>query len=81
MYDDEPLPADHPLRGLPNTVLTPHTGYVTRGCYEIFYREIVEDIAAWRAGRARAGGRRPAGLTPSAGDADRAVAGDARCAP
>ena len=34
----------------PNTVLTPHTGYVTRGCYEIFYRDIVEDIAAWRAG-------------------------------
>lgn len=50
VYDDEPLRADHALRGLPNTVLTPHTGYVTRGCYEIFYREIVEDIAAWRAG-------------------------------
>ena len=50
VYDDEPLPADHPLRALPNTVLTPHTGYVTRGCYEIFYRDIVEDIAAWRAG-------------------------------
>ncbi len=45
-------PAGRPSapRTLPNTVLTPHTGYVTRGCYEIFYRDIVEDIAAWRAG-------------------------------
>ncbi|HEY6417167.1 MAG TPA: D-2-hydroxyacid dehydrogenase family protein [Acidimicrobiales bacterium] len=50
VFADEPLPGDHPLRSLPNTVLTPHTGYVTRGCYEIFFREIVEDIAAWRAG-------------------------------
>jgi phosphoglycerate dehydrogenase-like enzyme len=24
VYDDEPLPADHPLRSLANTVLTPH---------------------------------------------------------
>ena len=47
----EPLPADDPLRSLPNTVLTPHTGYVVTQCYEIFYREIVEDIAAWRDGQ------------------------------
>ena len=29
VYDTEPLPADHPLRSAPNTVLTPHLGYVT----------------------------------------------------
>src|SRR5581483_10129394 len=28
VYDREPLPADHPLRRAPNTVLTPHIGYV-----------------------------------------------------
>jgi phosphoglycerate dehydrogenase-like enzyme len=47
VYDTEPLPAQHPLRLAPNTVLTPHIGYVTTGTYEIFYGEAVEDIAAW----------------------------------
>lgn len=50
VYDQEPLPADSPLRTLPRTVLTPHLGYVTRGTYEIFYGEAVEDVAAWVAG-------------------------------
>ena len=43
----EPLPGDHPLRSLPNTVITPHIGYVTAQGYEVFYRDIVADIAAW----------------------------------
>ena len=50
VYDTEPLPADHPLRALDNTVLTPHIGYVTREVYEIFYRDAVEDIAAFQSG-------------------------------
>jgi phosphoglycerate dehydrogenase-like enzyme len=50
VFDQEPLPPDHRLRTLPNTVLTPHVGYVTRQTYEIFYRDIVEDIRAWRDG-------------------------------
>ena len=47
VFDVEPLPADHPLRSAPNTVLTPHLGYVSEGSYEIFYSEVVEDIAAY----------------------------------
>jgi phosphoglycerate dehydrogenase-like enzyme len=43
----EPLPADHPFRTLDNLVVTPHLGYVTDGCYRIFFNDIVEDIAAW----------------------------------
>ncbi|SEL61055.1 Lactate dehydrogenase [Blastococcus sp. DSM 46786] len=50
VYDAEPLPRDHPLRELRRAVLTPHLGYVTRGTYEVFYRESVEDVAAWMAG-------------------------------
>ncbi len=30
VFVTEPLPADSPLRGLPNTTLTPHAGFMTR---------------------------------------------------
>lgn len=50
VFDTEPLPADHRLRSLPNALLTGHVGYVTRELYETFYRDAVEDIAAFRAG-------------------------------
>lgn len=50
VYDVEPLPAHHPLRTAPNVVLTPHLGYVTRGTYDIFYTEAVEDILAFTTG-------------------------------
>ena len=35
---------------MPRTVLTPHLGYVTRGTYEVFYGEAVDDVAAFLAG-------------------------------
>ena len=50
VYDVEPLPADHPLRSAPNTVLTPHIGYVSTDNYRGFYAGAVEDILAYRAG-------------------------------
>jgi phosphoglycerate dehydrogenase-like enzyme len=49
VYDEEPLPLDHPLRGLPNTVITPHLGYVTEETYQIFYSQALEDIRAFLA--------------------------------
>ncbi|MCH7802395.1 MAG: hypothetical protein IIC24_12765, partial [Chloroflexi bacterium] len=50
VFDVEPLPLDHPLRNLPNTVLTPHLGYVTVETYKIFYGDAVENIAAFLSG-------------------------------
>lgn len=50
VFDEEPLPPDHPLRALGNVVRTPHLGYVTRKTYEVFYREAVEDVAAFLEG-------------------------------
>ncbi len=47
VYGVEPMAPDHPFRSLDNIVTTPHLGYVTEGCYEIFYRDIVEDITTW----------------------------------
>jgi phosphoglycerate dehydrogenase-like enzyme len=50
VFDAEPLPPDHPLRRAPNTVLTPHVGYVTDGGYAVYYGEAVEDIEAFLRG-------------------------------
>jgi phosphoglycerate dehydrogenase-like enzyme len=51
VYDQEPLPADHPIRRLDNTVLSPHLGYVTADNYRAFYRGTVEAVRAWLDGR------------------------------
>jgi phosphoglycerate dehydrogenase-like enzyme len=50
VYGTEPLPADHPLLSLPNTVLTPHLGYVSEDAFRRMYGEVVENIAAYVAG-------------------------------
>jgi phosphoglycerate dehydrogenase-like enzyme len=52
VFDTEPLPPGHPLRTLPNVLATPHIGYVSRGLYERFYRDTVENIARWLEGQA-----------------------------
>jgi len=50
VYDTEPLPADHPLRSLPNTLLLPHIGYVTTDGYRGWFTQVVEDIVTWTRG-------------------------------
>ncbi len=50
VFGEEPLPATHPFRYLPNVIVTPHIGYVTEETYRIAYGQIVADIAAWRVG-------------------------------
>ena len=32
---------------MPNTLLTPHLGYVSRETYAVFYGEAVQEIAGW----------------------------------
>ncbi|SOE13078.1 Phosphoglycerate dehydrogenase [Streptomyces sp. 2323.1] len=50
VFDQEPLPAGHPLRTLPNVLALPHLGYVTRRNYEGYFQQAVEDITAFLAG-------------------------------
>ncbi len=50
VYDVEPLPTDHLLRGLENAVLTGHTGYVVKELYELVYTQAVENVKSWMEG-------------------------------
>ena len=50
VYDVEPLPVNHPLRTLPNVLLSPHLGYVIEENYAEMYRQSVENILAWSNG-------------------------------
>jgi D-3-phosphoglycerate dehydrogenase len=50
VFSVEPLPADHPFRGLDNTVITPHLGYVEEESYGAYFRGYVEAIDAFLQG-------------------------------
>jgi phosphoglycerate dehydrogenase-like enzyme len=47
VYDREPLPRNHELLELENTVLLPHLGYVSEPGLRAMYADAVEDIAAF----------------------------------
>jgi len=51
VYDIEPLPQDHKLRFLPNTLLLPHLGYVTEENYSKFYTQMVENLESCLSGK------------------------------
>ncbi len=51
VFAEEPLPAEHPFRRLPNVLATPHIGYVSRQNYRVFFSQMIEDLQAWHAGR------------------------------
>lgn len=50
VFDVEPFPPEHPLRGLDNVVLTGHTGYSTREAFDAMYPQVVECVEAWLKG-------------------------------
>jgi phosphoglycerate dehydrogenase-like enzyme len=51
VFDREPLPADHPLRTAPNTVLTPHLGYGVAETWAVFYPQSVENAVSFLDGK------------------------------
>ena len=50
VFDQEPLPLDHPFRSLARAQITPHLGYVTEDNYRLNYEQTVENICAFIAG-------------------------------
>ncbi|HEY4253059.1 MAG TPA: D-2-hydroxyacid dehydrogenase family protein [Roseomonas sp.] len=60
VFDSEPvLGASDPLIGLPNTLCTPHLGYVEEGAYAAIFGVAIEQLLAFAAGK-------PINLVPSA---------------
>jgi phosphoglycerate dehydrogenase-like enzyme len=50
VYDQEPLPAGHPYRSLPNVVLTPHRAGGTQESYWRIGRALIDDLELLLAG-------------------------------
>jgi phosphoglycerate dehydrogenase-like enzyme len=50
VFDQEPLPPGHPILSAPNTVLTPHLGYVTEENYRAYFAGAVEAVLGYLAG-------------------------------
>jgi Phosphoglycerate dehydrogenase and related dehydrogenases len=47
VFEEEPLPPDHPFRSMHNVLATPHIGYVSEGLYRTFYGDCLANITAW----------------------------------
>ena len=53
VFDKEPLPADHPLRQLPNAFLTPHRAGGLMASVERILTWLIDDMEAFLAGKER----------------------------
>ena len=51
VYDQEPLPAEHPLRTARNVVLTPHLGFSVEETWREYYPQSVENALAFLDGK------------------------------
>jgi phosphoglycerate dehydrogenase-like enzyme len=47
VFDEEPLPTQHPFRSMDNVLATPHIGYVSESLYRTFYGDSMANIIAW----------------------------------
>src|SRR6185295_9995760 len=50
VFDPEPIPADSPIRDLPNVFLSPHIAGVTAACRPRFLTYMVDEIERFVAG-------------------------------
>jgi phosphoglycerate dehydrogenase-like enzyme len=44
VFDEEPLPADHPFRHMRQVTLSPHLGFVANPVYEIFAKTVAQRL-------------------------------------
>ena len=51
VYEEEPVPPEHPLLAMPNVLCTPHLGWAEHDNFELYFGECFEQIAAWAKSR------------------------------
>ena len=51
VYEEEPVPPDHPLLAMRNVLCTPHLGWAEYDNFELYFGECFEQIAAYGASR------------------------------
>jgi D-3-phosphoglycerate dehydrogenase / 2-oxoglutarate reductase len=47
VYEEEPVPPEHPLLAMPNVLCTPHLGWAEHENFELYFGECFEQIARW----------------------------------
>ena len=67
VFTEEPLPSDHPLRALPNAVLTPHVGWTLEEVFAEFAAIAAEQLVDYLDGRLDPEELLDAGVVPSDG--------------
>jgi D-3-phosphoglycerate dehydrogenase / 2-oxoglutarate reductase len=50
VYEEEPVPADHPFLQMPNVLCTPHSAWAEWDNFELYFREAFEQIVAFEKG-------------------------------
>ena len=56
VHEQEPLPADHPLRSMDNVILTPHMAYYSEESTREARRQTCENLVRFFKGRRRSAG-------------------------